>query len=672
MNHQPTCETQLKELARQEIGKRYFTRAWEGKITLIFAVAWSIFQLYATWVGTLDSIQIGSIHLAFALALAFLAYPANLKSQNYVPWYDWFLLAIGISSSLYVYFEYFAITGIRGGLPNTLDLYCGLATLIVTFISVIRVAGPALLIIATLTILYGIIGPGGLIPWQLPDVLYLHNGYSWEEIIQQLYLTTEGLWGAPLRVSATFVFLFVLFGALLDRAGAGQYFINLSYSLLGGYRGGPAKAAVIGSLLTGVVSGSSISNVVTTGTFTIPIMKKIGFPASKASAVEVAASVNGQLMPPVMGAAAFIMADYLGIPYHELIIYALVPALLSYIGLFYMVHLEARKLGLEPLPKSELPPFWPTFLSGIHFLVPIGYLFYALVIKQQTPEFSAFYATLILIGILVIKEIWQGLVLEQSVWLGIKNAFFALIEGFEKGARNMVAIAIATAVAGVVIGMITMTGLGFGLTEIVNAISGGNLYLVLLLTALVSLILGMGLPTTANYIIMASLVAPVIFELGNAAGFTIPLLAIHMFVFYFGILADATPPVGLATYAGAAIAGSDPIKTGVISTIYNLRTAILPFLFILNPQLLLIDVTTLAEFLYIAVPATIGMLTFVAATQGLLVERLNWIERLVLLIASFVLIKPGVASDLIGVGLIAVIYLSQFWRYHYGLFKLKR
>ncbi|AKP74193.2 Neu5Ac permease (plasmid) [Piscirickettsia salmonis] len=647
----------VSDIAALETGSRHLT-AWQKYLALLVAVAWSVFQVYAAMSAHFDSLQLGAIHLGFAFALTFLVHPfKRSKISSSVPWYDWLFLITALAGCIYIAYEYIAIITIRGGVPNDLDVIMGTVTLIMLAIAVIRVAGPALTLIASVMVLYALLGPGGLISIQLPDVLYLHNGYSWTQVVQQLYLTTEGIWGTPLRVSATFVFLFVLFGALLERAGAGEYFIQLSYSVLGGYRGGPAKAAVVGSMMTGVISGSSISNVVTTGTFTIPLMKKVGYSKEKAAAIEVASSVNGQLTPPVMGAAAFIMADFLGVPYSHLILYALLPALLSYAGLLYVVHLEALKLGLKPTPRHELPPFWSTFISGVHYFIPIIYLLFALIIQRKTPEYSALNAIFILMALMIVQDIWRACRHERSLFVGLcsglKTAFWHLIKGFEMGARNMTPIAIATAVAGIVVGIVTMTGLGFGLTDIVAALSGGNFYIVLVLAAIASLVLGLGLPTTANYIVMAALVAPVIQQLAEQAGMHVPLVAIHLFVFYFGILADDTPPVGLAAYAGAAIAKANPINVGVKSFGYDLRTVILPFIFILNPQLLMIGVNSAWDVIHIVISALIGMLCFVAALQGYFLKDTAWYERVLLLAAAFCALVPGVHSD--GIGLVILI-----------------
>jgi TRAP transporter 4TM/12TM fusion protein len=622
-------------------------------------VTWSLFQVYATWAGRLDPLRLGPLHLAFGFALAFLVYPSRRGPRETIPAGDWVLGALGIVGAAYVVVEYYNIVAVRGGMPNTADTVMGTLTLIILFIAAFRVVGPALPIIAAVLILYAAAGPRGMIPFRPPDIVFLHSGYKWSQIIQQLYLTSEGIWGTPIRVSATFVFLFVLFGALLDRAGAGKFFVDVAYSLLGTFRGGPAKAAVVGSMLTGIISGSSIANVVTTGTFTIPLMKRVGYPPEKAAATEVAASTNGQLMPPVMGAAAFVMADFLGLPYARIITHAVVPAVVSYIGLFAVTHFEALKLNLRGLPRRELPQFWRTLSSGLHYLIPVAVLLYFLIIARLTPERSALNAMFVLVVLIVVQEVVRAVRGGAGLAAGARRAAIEVVEGFAAGARNMVTIAIATAAAGIIVGIVTMTGLGFGLTDLVRALSGGNIYIVLSLAAVASLILGMGVPTTANYIIMAALVAPVIQNLSRGAGLDVPLVAIHLFVFFFGILADDTPPVGLAAYAAAAIARSDPVKTGIQGFIYDMRTAILPFLFFFNPELLLINVGSFAHGAHVILTATIGMIAFVSGTTGYFMRRQTWYERGAMILAALLLIKPGFRTDLLGAALILLVYLIQ-------------
>jgi len=645
-------------LEESELGGRR-PKGWARHVLFALAVAWSLFQLWATEVGTLDPIRLRAIHLSFALALAFLAYPGRRGPRDRVPLGDWVLALLGVAGALYVVVDYYGITQIRGGIPSERDVFFGTLTLLVLFLAAWRVVGPALPIIASVFVFYALTGPKGLLPFSLPSWLQLHAGSQWGQLMGQLYATAEGIFGVPLGVSATFVFLFVLFGALLEKAGAGHFFIQLAYALLGHLRGGPAKAAVVASALTGVVSGSSVSNVVTTGTFTIPLMKRVGYPPEKAAAVEVASSSNGQLMPPVMGAAAFIMAEFLNIPYARLIQIAVVPALLAYATLFITVHLEALRLGLKGVPRSELPPLAPILRSGFHYLLPLVYLIYALVALRLTPERAALNTIFLMALLILLQEVYMSLRGGAGFGSGLLRGFRLLLEGLEAGARGMVGIALATASAGVIVGIVTMTGLGFGLTDIVEKLSGGNLILVLVLAQLTSLLLGMGLPTTANYIVMASLVVPVVLELAEKAGYAVPPVAAHMFVFYFGIMADSTPPVALAAYAASAIARSDFWKTGIQGFVYELRTALLAYMFFFNPKLLLLGVGSWGEGLGIFLTALLGMTAFSASLVGFLHKPTTLLERALLMAAALALVVPGLVTDLLGFGLFGLVYLWQ-------------
>ena len=641
-----------------ELGGR---RPKGGSRYLLFGlgVIWSLFQLWATELGTLDPIRLRAVHLAFALALAFLAYPGRRGPRDRIPLLDWVLALLGVVGALYVVWDYYGITQLRGGIPSHRDVYLGTLTLLVLFLAAWRVVGPALPIIASVFVLYALTGPKGLLPFTLPPWLQLHAGSQWGQLMGQLYTTAEGIWGVPLGVSATFVFLFVLFGALLEKAGAGHFFIQVAYALLGHFRGGPAKAAVVASALTGVVSGSSVSNVVTTGTFTIPLMKRVGYPPEKAGAVEVASSSNGQLMPPVMGAAAFIMAEFLGIPYSQLILIAVIPAVLAYATLFITVHLEALHLGLKGVPRSELPPVGPILRSGFHYLLPLVYLIYALVGLRLTPERAALNTVFFMLLLILLQEVWRARRSGVGLGFGLVRGGRLILEGLEAGARGMVGIALATASAGVIVGIVTMTGIGFGLTDIVERLSGGNLILVLILAQIASLLLGMGLPTTANYIVMASLVVPVVLQLAEKAGYAVPPVAAHMFVFYFGIMADSTPPVALAAYAASAIAKSDFWKTAVQGFVYELRTALLAYMFFFSPKLLLIGVGSLGEGVGIVLSALLGMTAFSASLVGFLHKRTTLLERALLMAAALTLVVPGLLTDALGLALFLLVYAMQ-------------
>ncbi|RMD50252.1 MAG: TRAP transporter fused permease subunit [Alphaproteobacteria bacterium] len=695
------------------------------------ALAWSLFQLwiaqpqlwFGAWLPVLNASQTRPVHLTFALVLCFLAYPAFKSSpRDRVPLADWLLAAAGLITAGYVFVfsETLSLTA-RSGLAEPYQIVIGVVGILVLLEASRRSLGPALSVIAILFLLYAWFGSG----WLIPDLIE-HDGLSLTSLITAQWLDTSGVFGVPLGVSTAFVFLFVLFGAILEKAGAGNYFIQLAFAGLGGLRGGPAKAAVVGSGLTGLISGSSIANVVTTGTFTIPLMKRVGFSPEKAGAVEVASSVNGQIMPPVMGAAAFLMVEFIGISYLEVIKHAFIPAVISYIALVYIVHLEALKRGMPALgepprlavmaakviagfliaaiaataliygihalqralpaasgwlvmialaatyvwlvrvaaarpdlalddPDAEtitLPRMGEVAPTGLHYILPIGVLVWFLMVEQQSPAKSAFWAVAAMLGIILtqrpLKAAFRGEAIGPAVRAGVDD----LIEGLILGARNMIGIGVATATAGIIVATVTKTPIGTELAGLVEFLSGGHLVVMLMLIGVFSLILGMGLPTTANYIVVSSLMAGAVVSLAAQEGLIVPLIAAHLFVFYFGIMADVTPPVGLASFAAAAVSGGDPMKTGFTAFFYSMRTVALPFLFIYNPALILygIDLGTLggvAQAAFVFVVATVAMLLFAAATQGYFLAPSRLWESAALLLVAFTLFVPNFWLDLV-------------------------
>ncbi len=686
-----------------------------GTFVLCIAVAWALFQLwYASPLpfiigfGILNDTEARAIHLGFALFLAYVAYPAFKSSARHrVPVLDWILAALGAFAGAYLFLFYTELST-RPGQPTTLDLLAGGAGILLLLEATRRALGLPMVVVATVFIFFTFAGP-----W-MPDVIQ-HKGASITKFLNHQWLTTEGVFGIALGVSTSFVFLFVLFGTLLEKAGGGNWMMQISIALLGHLRGGPAKVAVVSSALNGVVSGSSVSNVVSGGIFTIPLMKRTGLSGVKAGAIEASASINGQIMPPVMGAAAFLMVEYVGIPYAEIVKHAVLPAVFSYLALLYMVHLEALKMDLKPIPQPvvpwkerllriglglsgtiaticmlyygilaieaafgfaapwllaalglglylatiwyasrfadlalddpntpilHLPRAWDVTRTGLDFLIPIVVLLWCLMVAQLSPGLSAFWATATIIGILVTRKPLIALFRRQSLAPAMRGAASDLIDGLALGSRNMIGIAIATATAGIVVGTITLTGLGLMMTELVEFISGGNVILMLILIAAISLVLGMGIPTTANYILVATLMAPVVVDLGAQAGLAIPLIAVHLFVFYFGIMADITPPVGLASFAAAAISKEDPIATGFQGAIYSLRTAILPFVFIFNPAMLLIDTQGWGHTILVATASLIAILLFSAALMNWFVTRSRLWESAVLLVVCFTLFRP--------------------------------
>lgn len=714
-------EKKLEEMVAQTDTGARNPKGGVGKLMFWVAFAWAVFQLwiaspfmymFADIIPVMNNTATRSMHLAFALFLGFLAYPALKSSpRDRIPIQDWIMALVSVFVTIYLW--YFARElADRAGLPTTLDLVVSGVGIILVLEGARRALGPPLMIIAMVFLAYVFFGH------LAPDVMSW-KGASFSRAMSHLWITQEGVFGVALGVSVSMVFLFVLFGSLLERAGAGNYFIWVAFTLMGHFKGGPAKAAVVSSALTGLVSGSSIANVVTTGTFTIPLMKRVGFPAEKAGAVEVASSTNGQLTPPVMGAAAFLMIEFVGISYIEVIKHAFLPAIISYIALVYIVHLEACKAGLTGLKRTvkktfiqslftfmtvvigimalslamyyglgwlkgvagdatpwiagvifmiayfflvkvavkypdlgrsdeinELPAAGPVVKSGLYFLLPVIVLIWTLTVERLSPALAAFWASLAMIFVLLTHKWLKGVLRGENAtaqywgegWVDFK-------EGMVAGSRNMIGIGIATAAAGLIIGAVTLTGVGLVLSEVVEFISGGNLIVMLLLTAGISLLLGMGLPTTANYIVVSSLMAPVIVTLGAQSGLIVPLIAVHLFVFYFGILADDTPPVGLAAYAAAAVSGGDPIKTGVQGFMYDIRTGILPFMFIFNTELLMIGIRGLGHLLMVVLSATIAMLVFAAATQGWFVTKNKLWETLILLVVTFLLFRPGFIMD---------------------------
>ena len=618
------------------------------------AGCWSLFQLALPKFILLNSEYIRSIHLGFAIFLVYLSYPLvknsflvrklkqapkflqflYVKDPGFI---RLFLAIISSACALYLFFDYIGI-GERSGIPNTRDIIIGSLLIVLLLEAARRSLGPSLPIIAGVFLVYSFFSE------HMPDVIALKNA-TLAKVISKTVMGSEGIYGIPLDVSASTVFLFVLFGTMLEKSGGGQYFIQIAFSLLGKFRGGPAKAAVLASGLTGMVSGSSIANTVTTGTFTIPLMKRVGFPGFKAAAIEVAASTNGQLMPPIMGAAAFIIAEYCNISYFEVLKAAVIPAFVSYIALIYIVDLEAKKMKLQPVPASELPKFWPTFLSGIHFFIPLGFLIYQLIILRRSASLSAYYAIAALMVLILVRNLIvdyqegkRGHIL--SIYQSFREIWFTLVAG----AYNMMSISVAVATAGIIVGIVTL-GLGGVVTDVIDIVASGHLMAMLVITAGVSLLLGLGLPTTANYIVMASLTAPAMVALSGDLGLVVPLIAAHLFCFYFGILADDTPPVGLAAYAAAAIARENPIKVGIQSFKYDMRTAILPFMFIFNTELLLVGVDSILYGSFIFITALIGMFAFASFVQGMFFIACTWYERIALILPTLILFRPDLFID---------------------------
>ncbi len=687
---------------------------------VLIGLTWSAFQL---WIASplpemlglfMNEARIRSLHLGFAVLLAFLAYPASSRaSEDRVPLPDLVLAVLAALSAGYLALFYTSVSA-HTGAATVFEIGSAGLGMVLLLEATRRVLGLPMVGLALVLLAYVFLGE------HMPDLI-AHKSASFGKAMSHLWLSTEGVFGVALGVSAGLIFLFVLFGALLETAGAGSYFIRCAVALLGHLRGGPAKAAVVASAVTGMISGSSITNVVTTGPLTIPLIKRVGYPAEKAAAIEVAASVNGQVMPPVMGAAAFLMVEYVGVSYIEVLKHALISAMVSYLGLLYIVHLEAVKADMRGLPRrhiprwqqsvsnfslgfvgiasvlalvsilaavthllvprqsfavmaallllayllllrasalyadvvdtadvaiTRMPEIGPTLRSGMYFVLPVGALIWNLVIEQLSPIRAAFWATLFLAFIVLTQRPLRAWFRGEpnkvaSAWQGAQD----LVDGLAAGARNMVTVAIATAAAGIIVGTITLTGIGLVMTDLVTALSGGNIVAMLSLVALICLVLGTGLPTTASYIVVSSLMAPVIVAIGAQNGLLVPLIAAHLFVFYFGLMADITPPIGLASYAAASIAHANPFRTGLVAFRYSMRMVLLPFMFVLNPQLLLIGVSGVGHTLLTLGSATLAGFAFISVNQAWLIVRSTTIERLVMLVSVFMLFYPGLFMD---------------------------
>ncbi|MBP8633506.1 MAG: TRAP transporter permease [Synergistaceae bacterium] len=605
---------------------------WQAKLVSLIAIAMSCFHFYTSGFGLLLAQKQGAVHLAFTLCLVFLLYPATSKQSKTsgIPFYDFILGAVGVASAMYLVVFFNDLTT-RAGLPTQTDLIMGFLLIVTLLEATRRISNPVLPCLAIVALLYCYVGRS------LPDMI-AHRGFSIPRIVNHMYLGTEGIFGTPLEVSSTFVFMFILFGAVLEKTGLGKFIIDLSMALAGWSTGGPAKVAVVSSGLMGTVSGSSVANVCTTGMFTIPLMKSVGYEPHFAGAVEAVASTGGQIMPPVMGAGAFIMAQFLGVPYIEIALAAVVPALLYYFAVMVQVHFEATRLGLKGIPWSQLPPLWPLLKSKGFLLIPLIAIIYFL-LAGYTPLKAAFN------GILV------SFVLS---WLNKETRLTPqrIMEAFESGARGAIGVACACATVGMVVGMGTLTGLALRIANAIVTLAGGSKILTLFYTMLASIILGTGLPTTANFIVTSTMAAPALFKLG------VPAKAAYMFVFYFGIAADLTPPVALAAYAGSGIAGSDPMKTGVTAFKLALAGFLVPYIYVYNPMLLFIDVVPMVMVQAIFT-ALLGVFLLAMATIGFYKAYLAWYMRIIALGGALGLLIPGTLTDLAGLGVLVLIFFIQ-------------
>ena len=633
-------EKSEKELA-EEVLKKYDSDAdtmqYTGlmaKFVSALAITFSIFQLYTATFGVLDAQLQRAVHLGFGLALVYLLYPSRKRwSRTKVHPLDVVLAILGAASPAYIVLEYQQLV-LRSGTVTMSDLAVGLIGILLVVEATRRVVGIPMVMVVLCFIAYAFAGP------YMPGVL-AHRGLTLNQLVGHLYFTTEGIFGIPLGVSSTFIFLFILFGAYLESTGLGKFFIDLANSIAGWASGGPAKVAVLSSGLMGTVSGSSVANVVGTGSLTIPMMKKLGYHKNFAGAVEAAASTGGQLMPPVMGAAAFLMAEFVGVPYIDIVKAAVVPALLYFTGVWLGVHFEAKRSNLKGLPREQLPKFGRLFIERGHLALPLVVIVYLLV-SGYTPMRAALVAIVLSIVCSALRKSTRMKPIE-------------IVRGLDKGARNVLSVLVACASAGIVIGVVTKTGVGLKLASGLLALSGGLLLPTLFFTMITAIVLGMGVPTTANYVITSTIAAPAIIQMG------VPVLAAHMFVFYFGIIADVTPPVALAAFAGAGIAGGNALKTGINASKLAIAAFIIPYMFVLSPVILMVD-ATVGNVLLATMTAIVGMVALSSALIGYLVDNCRAYERIILIAGGLMMIKPGMLTDIAGFVLFALVLVSQWQR----------
>lgn len=639
-----TLAADLEHISAEEVNeimakydRESAVRIFAGKKALIVKILLIAFTVFAVAINTVIHFN-AQVHrstfIALVLFLTFILYPAKKdapKNTNKVPWYDLVLAVASAASFLYMGFNFDQLVA-QAGNYTSVDIAVAIIAIVLLFEACRRVVGVPILAVVGLFILYAYFGA------HIPGY-FGHRGFGLERIATHLYYTTEGIIGTPLSVCSTFIFLFILFGAFLERTGIGQFFIDIANSIAGKATGGPAKVAVISSALQGTITGSSVANTVGSGSFTIPMMKRMGYRPEFAAAVEAAASTGGQIMPPIMGAAAFLMAEMTGIPYSNIVIAAIVPAFLYFSGIMIMVHLEAQRCGLKGLPPEEIPNFFKLMFSYWYLLLPLVVLVY-MMMTGYTPALSALMAILVSIIVSMFRK-------------ETRMNLHTFLDALEAGARNIIGVAVACAVAGCIVGIVTLTGIGLKLAGGLLALSGGHVLLALFFTMIASIVLGMGVPTTANYVIMATITAPVVLNLG------IDLLPAHMFVFYFGIVADITPPVALAAYAGSAIARSNPLKTGVQATKLAIAAFIIPYVFALNPSLLVLPASGPLEVITVTITAFVGMFGVAIAVEGYVFGKVNPLLRLVALAGGLLLIVPGLTTDISGIALIAIVLIFQ-------------
>ncbi|MDR6224382.1 TRAP transporter permease [Desmospora profundinema] len=634
---QPEVEQQsVLEKYDKESKYRVFDAKWAAWLVSILAVGLSLYHLYTSAFPLLNTYPHRAVHLAVMLALVFLLFPMRKKSpRNRFTWIDGSLAVMGLATGAYILFYYTDLVQRGTTLYNDVDLWLSIMTVLLVLEGARRVIGWGLPVLAILFLLYAVYGQ------QVPLDAFAHRGYSWEDTIAYLFMGLEGIYGTAIGVSATYIFLFILFGAILAKSGMGQFFNDLALALAGSSKGGPAKVAVLSSGFMGSINGSAVANVVSTGAFTIPLMKKIGYHRNFAGAVESSASVGGQVLPPIMGAAAFIMAETLGVSYGTIALAGLLPALLFYLSVLTQVHLRADRLGLTGIPKKEIPKVKEVLKERGHLLIPLFFLIYMLFFSSVTILYSAFWTILVTIGVASLRK---------TTRMGIRD----LLDALETGARSTIGVAMACAVVGIIVGVAALTGFGLSLASGIIEFGGGSLFLTLVFTMLASIVLGMGVPSIPAYVITVTMAAPALIQMGVE-----PLVA-HMFVFYFGIFANITPPVALAAFAAAGVSGGDPMRTGFQALKLAAAGFIVPYLFVYSNQLLLVD-TAWSEAILVSLSAALGVLMLGTALEGYLFTRIPWMLRFSLAVCALLLIQPNGLTDLVGIGVAAVTVLWQ-WR----------
>ncbi|MDD3902918.1 MAG: TRAP transporter permease [Sphaerochaeta sp.] len=625
-------QEKLLEKFDKESKTRKFENQYMAQGVYLIAIGIALYHFITSFLGYPATHLHRSLHVAMMLFMTFFLYPAGKKaSRKRIPWYDVLLALSSIAVAVYVWGDYINFIN-RMGSPNTMDVIMGTLLIVLVLEASRRISGWPLVILSLLFLTYGLVGRN------LPSI-FMHRGYNWSKLVNHIFINTEGIYGTSVDVAASYIFLFIMFGTVMNKSGMGKFFNDLALAFAGSTKGGPAKVAVIASGFLGSINGSAVANVVTTGAFTIPLMKKTGYSKEFAGSVEASASVGGQLLPPIMGAAAFIMAEMLGIKYGVIVISAAIPALLYYLGIIVQVQLRASKNNLEGIPKDELPKVRDVMMERGHLLIPILFLLYMLLFSGSTVIFSAFWAIVATIVVSMVRK-------------STRMSFKDILDAFNEGTRSVVSVAVACAVVGIIIGVVSLTGFGLNMANAIIQLGQANLLLTLILTMVTCMILGMGLPSIPAYLITATMAAPALVKLG------IPPLAAHMFVFYFAMFANITPPVALASFAAAGISGGDPMKTGLQSVKLSLAGFIVPYMFIYNPALLLIDTTPLIA-LRVTATAIVGVCMIGMATEGYMIRKMNTALRIFSFCGALLLITANIYQDAVGLVLLAIVLISQ-------------